>query len=102
MKNFILLFAMIALTGCNHASVRRQIERFEPNFFIGDSSTGSITDGKVDISCHHPEFDEFACMHRDKIIEFNKILSRYRRWPVPSNDPVKDLINELSDGRGEL
>ncbi len=96
MKNTILLIALIAaIPACSKKSIN-DIENFDPQFHIGDYEKAAIKNrAGVEVSCNEKKFNEFACMHTDKVKELNVILSRYRRRTPVAAREVSTLINEL-------
>jgi len=72
-KNLTLIVAMVAYASC----VMTGIE-FDPNFHLGDSANGQIVPREPFpiISCYDERFDEYACLHQDKIKELREILAK--------------------------
>ena len=69
MKDVATLFLLINLASCGKGA------KFDPYFYVGDHQTGAIVnrDGKR-VESFDPKFDEFACLHKDKIKELKEIL----------------------------
>jgi hypothetical protein len=72
-KNALLLWTLFLITGCERGI------NFDPQFKVGDFSTESIVgrDG-VRVYSYEPAFNDYACMHKDKVAELAEILTRAR------------------------
>jgi uncharacterized protein YcbK (DUF882 family) len=100
MKNMILLFFIVIALGsfgCSRQTIR-DVERFDPNVFVGDYLNRQIVDrNNKTISCDDPEFNNFGAMHVDKWKELNRILSRYRRRPpLKIQKELKELLRTFN------
>ena len=63
----ILTISLISL-GC---------PKWEADFYIGDSMNQQIVNSEGEtISCSDPKFDEFGCLHQERIIELKKWIDR--------------------------
>lgn len=87
---------MIAIMSCNKRSIQ-EIEKFDPDFYIGDYVNSSIVNGDKVIACNDIKFNMYACMHVDKVKELNRILSRYRRKAPLTVGKVEGLIHDLEN-----
>lgn len=99
MRSSAVLFmaiVLLSLIACGKQSIQ-DIEKFDPQFHVGDYLNEQIinrTGGTVSIK--DPKFNDFACLHVDKVKELNIILNRYRRrTPLKVRKEVKELIEEL-------
>jgi len=67
-SNIVLIIIILSLIGCKGVS-------FNPDFHVGDHLTQTIASERGDIiPTDSPRFDEFACMHIDKIKELKRLL----------------------------
>lgn len=58
------------------ASCGRTI-KFNPDFYVGDSEHEYIINENGNIVMpHQKEFNDFACMHREKVKELKELLER--------------------------
>lgn len=73
-KNLILVLFLLTLIACEEI-------KFDPVFHAGDSTNGQIVPREPFpiISCFDPEFDQYACMHVEKIKELKEILIKAGR-----------------------
>lgn len=97
----VILVLLLAFDGCSKKSIQ-DIERFDPDFHIGDFQNVGITNGKEEISCKQVEFNDYACMHIDKVKELSTILSRYRRRVPITSKKVDNLIKDIQLLKEEL
>ena len=65
--------------------------KFEPLFHAGDSAHSQIVPKEPYpiVACNDPKFDEFFCMHIDKVKELKELLMRSKLSPK-----VKKQIEE--------
>jgi hypothetical protein len=64
---------MLAFANCVSTGVK-----FDPNYHVGDSANGQIVPREPFpiISCYDERFDEYACMHKDKVKELKELLAK--------------------------
>ena len=80
----LMSFILVTYSGCVSPGIK-----FDPNFYVGDAENGQIVPREPFevVSCFDVVFEEYACMHKDKIKELKTILKkgtlrrRYRRDP---------------------
>jgi len=69
---------------------------FNPDFYKASSYDFAIVNGEnIHVKCDEPKFDEFACLHKDKIKELAEIIKRAR---LPKNqEPFRiKLLEEIN------
>lgn len=72
-KASLLAFIMIALISCKKGIT------FDPDFYVGHSEIQAIKSERGDIIfTSDTRFNDFACMHIEKIKELKKILMRQK------------------------
>lgn len=71
------------------ASSCTQSIKWDPNFYKASSINESIQDRNENVvMCSEQRFDNFACLHKDKILELAEILERAR---LPKEDKKQML-----------
>lgn len=75
--------------------------RFDPDFYVGDMESGGIVSERGDIVLSSdPAFNEYACLHREKVKELKRILMGKR---IGANNRYKisqeysQLVSRMSD-----
>lgn len=64
----ILLVFLLAIAGCKGVY-------FNPDFFVADHTSGGIVSERGEVILSSDErFDEFACMHIEKVKELKRLL----------------------------
>ena len=86
----LLLISILFLISCG----RKPVE-FDPHFYVGDYLNVQVInrDGVV-ISCQEEEFNQIACMTKDKIKELRKIL-KHATVPKEHEELLSKVIKEL-------
>jgi hypothetical protein len=74
-----LLLIALTLTSCRSKGIK-----FDPIWHVGDHMSGQIVPREPYpiVSCFEPSFDQYACMHQDKVKELLTILHKAR---LPEN-----------------
>ena len=87
-KKLLLLLTIFFVNSCGTEGIK-----FDPNFYVPDHEKMSIISERGDeIMCNQPEFDKFACLHIDKIIELKQILDR-ARLPKHLKDKALSILS---------
>lgn len=72
MKKILVILYLLILSSCKDA--RR---RFYPHFYVGDYENMQIINRDHEaVKCEEERFNEFGCMHVDKINELRRYLKR--------------------------
>lgn len=68
--------------------------KWDPNFYKASAVQESITDrNSIEVKCYEPRFDEFACLHKDKIKELAEILAN-ARMPKEEKELILKVLND--------
>ena len=80
----LLVLSMMFLGGASSCSSRGI--KWNPDLHKADSNSQSLVNERSEqVFCYEEKFDEFACLHKDKIKELADILTRAR---LPKDDKV--------------
>ncbi len=94
LKINLLLFTILILSVLSACTTGIN---FNPDWHLGDSQQMAIVpeDGPI-IMCESEHFDNYACMHKEKVKELKEILQRAR---LPQEDKLK-LLKALDRALG--
>lgn len=69
--------------------------KWNPDFHKASSNTGGLVNERGGVVyCYEETFDDFACLHKDKISELASILSR-ARLPKEDREAVNKILKSL-------
>jgi len=64
----LLLSTILSVSRCSRV-------RFDPDAYRASSSLEAIVnENGLEVMCHEPKFDEFACMHKTKWEELRRLI----------------------------
>jgi len=92
-----LLLVSLMIFLCGASSCTTGIS-WNPNFYKASSVAQSIKDkNENEVMCYDIKFDQFACLHQDKIKELAEILER-ARIPKEDKDNILKLLHSTLEG----
>ena len=81
----LLLSTTLSVSRCARA-------RFDPDAYRASSRLEAIVnENGVEVMCHEPKFDEFACMHKTKWEELRRLIQGLKL----SKKAKADLLNKI-------
>jgi hypothetical protein len=70
---------------------------FNPDFYVGDHTSQTIVSERGEgIPTADPRFDEYACMHKEKIKELKALLIRLKVPPSKVQKEYRKLVDRMT------
>ena len=90
LHHWLCIFSLFFVAGASSCS--RGIT-FNPDFHVGDSELLAIVPEEGHpVMCEEQRFNNFSCMHKEKVKELRAILSR-ARLPREQKERIINLLN---------
>lgn len=92
--NMIVLMLLLLMSTTFSACKQGGKIKFNPDFYVGDSKSQSIISEHGEaVFCEDQQFEQFACLHEDKIKELKSILITAR---IPYKNKAR-ITAEIED-----